>query len=340
MKTRLLIQDSTGFSIVSALVGTSIALIGALALSKMLIDQSKTISYLEDRLSTNSLASEVQMVLAPELACIQSLSGARLSVATDGGNSPPVTIRDRTSTERFKAPQKYDRLEISRIVLNIPTPIPAGGSGEVDFVVSLQRQRGEGFGQLAPITIKKLVHLDPASNVTSCTSLGATGPIEDPSKPPCLKPSLSEAVNASKSWSVPDTTKSITLDLGGSSGSRSSGSGNNKETHTWNIPGQRVTLHLGQTKIGGKTLEAGKELRYEQTSSSVPGKWIYDNVDVGSFRRVIVSGGNVKYEPEAPSHLTNANLGSTCPDENSVAAPRSDSFGSSGSNGSAVTFWK
>ncbi len=172
-----ILDDSSGFSLVSTLVATAILSILSVSLMTLMSQQGRSMNYLEDRMSRISFTKNLSMYLLEKAACEQSLNGVEV-----GADPSVVEIKKADGTVLYSSSptsskNKYDHLEIKKITMKNMTvgTGPSSGMVEVNVVVKSKRSTLGLSGELT-LQATTRVLTDGSSNIIGCGS-GGTGTV-------------------------------------------------------------------------------------------------------------------------------------------------------------------
>jgi len=185
VKKKFSYKDQKGFSLISAVVAAGLMSAIGLGVSNLIIQQSNSVSYLEDRLAKVDLKTKVTSLLSEGSSCANTFGGLGVpAVSTPTqifqtplknviGDDGVVFLETGTSNIDDRL---YQQLEITSINLeNLNVPI--GGSvvetGRVKTVMNVRRTRGLGNIDMAPIELELDVETDVNDLVVSCNVVGA-----------------------------------------------------------------------------------------------------------------------------------------------------------------------
>ncbi len=163
-------KNEHGGSLIGVIISGTIFTIIAAASAQMISNQTASVSYLEDRLSSVDLKGALISTLNNAKACENTFQGKKVT-------RKPITVdqikdaNDDTFIDvtdpRLKS---YDRLDLDNISLNInPNVIPASDSGSMKLRVYPKRQRtGSGPVDLSPVEITLAITTDADQKISSC----------------------------------------------------------------------------------------------------------------------------------------------------------------------------
>lgn len=176
MENKSIILSENGFTIISVIIAASIASVVGLAISTLIVSQSSSVSYLEDRLSTLALDSNLQLNFSDSQACTHSLKGKSIL-----GSQNIMALKDKDANEFVSASpssvlSSYDRLDISAIQLvNVNATNAPGSSGKMNLLVNIERQRNSGPRDLKPKELKLAVTVDASGKIDTCSLTSGSG---------------------------------------------------------------------------------------------------------------------------------------------------------------------
>lgn len=167
--------NQRGFSIIEVLLMSG-AMVAALVGFMSLMDhESKSMNYLEDRLSRVSLESEIRMEFAAGDLCKNLLTGVK--APTNGGHADiggelALAPRKSAMDKIFRSQDgtlTYDRLTITKITLEDSDLTNPDSNGSANLVLYPERIRtGGGPSVLRPIKIKTALAVDADYKIKSC----------------------------------------------------------------------------------------------------------------------------------------------------------------------------
>jgi len=167
-------RNQAGFSLVELMVVATIMGVLTLGMANMFVNQSSSVGYLEDKLSTIELKTTIMSQLFLNESCKNTLGLKSILPTQD-----ITTLVDKDNKEFMKIgdPEKgiFDRLKINSFQLaNVNTTAAANESGLMELLIFTERQRKGGGPQvLAPISISLRVFTSATgSTIEDCAAGG------------------------------------------------------------------------------------------------------------------------------------------------------------------------
>lgn len=181
-----LILNNRGNSLIGVIIAAAVGVIVMSAVAINMVNQAKSVSFLEDRLSRVGFDRQLKNIFTSPNTCGNTLNGG---VVPGLGTERPVNvINDRNNNVIYDLAsadpnlKSFDRLNISSMsLLNIDTPLTLGSSGNMKLNVNLARQRnGGGLDAVAPIELDLFVSTDPVTGrISDCSFTGGVTGVLD-----------------------------------------------------------------------------------------------------------------------------------------------------------------
>ncbi|MEO0336857.1 MAG: prepilin-type N-terminal cleavage/methylation domain-containing protein [Pseudomonadota bacterium] len=157
-----------GFSLIETMIVVGIMGVIALGSMRFIIQQGKTISLMEDRLSRVTLETQLSQELRTDVGCQANLVG--LDLTSDGAQL--IDLKRSDGSIRYSATHailsQYDQLKIDQIsIRNISVPGP-NSSGEVEVEIRTRRQRNNVHKEMRPIQMRFLASTDASNRISHC----------------------------------------------------------------------------------------------------------------------------------------------------------------------------
>ena len=192
-------MKQNGFSLLEVSIAMGVMIFMALGVGSMVLQQSKSIGMLEDRLANVDLKRTLEQALSYLGACDNSF--IHKNMKSESINN--LVLKDHRGSD-FLAPNgDYKSLKIHDIRLS-GSSLVASSSNTLDLIVVVQGRNGEVY---KPHELKIIANLDKNKKITSCGLTGdsfAEAEFEDP-----------VLVSSPTSWHQASKTCFITLSVGG-----------------------------------------------------------------------------------------------------------------------------
>ncbi len=324
------LKNQNGFSMAQVMVAGTIMAIMSVGLAEMISQQSKSITYMEDRMSHQNFKKEIETAMSDDAACTETLNSIILPAIGDDLTNV-TNVVDSAGNEIYNPadPTKsvYDQIKIDSIKLdNIDVPA-INTSGQVKMIFNIKRLRkGGGSESLKSVEIVRNVNVDASFRTVACTG-GSNG-----SSNSCLENDGGRSVSFSHtsldvSHVVPADVKALKFVTNTDSVMQ----GGDNDCHNQTGPASGMFLINGKSEIGGIKLEPGKILRF------VKGSDHRDVVRVYYNNALVASGGNC-YISGIDCHCDDGSLALAQP---VMACPKGSDYSQTPSTSQiSVSFWK
>lgn len=170
-------EGEKGFSIASVMVAAVILSILAAGISQMLINSSRHVSYLEDRLEAQDFKKEIQSLLNDEVACRNTFG--QTSVPTNIREEVTIrSLKDYTGAEPFSQNEPIfpgSRIRVDKIVMTNKDVRPNnGGVGNIKLRLEISRTTTSGVQAMRPLEFLVSVEKAPAGQtIANCMAAGS-----------------------------------------------------------------------------------------------------------------------------------------------------------------------
>jgi len=167
------INKESGFTLIGVMVAAGVASIISVAISQLILQQSSSISYLEDRLSKISLDNELKINFSYADTCKNTLNGKdiladqSLTTIFDTHNNPIIS----------STAGNYDNIKVKNIRLeNVDVPTAPVETGVMKLVIEIERLRGPASSKdVKSLEYDLLVRTDSSSQIDDCTLMTPSG---------------------------------------------------------------------------------------------------------------------------------------------------------------------
>ncbi len=165
---KMSLDSEQGFSLPSVILGASIMSAMGLAFATMLSQMNSTVGYIEDR----SAALDLKHIMALELSSTQACTNSFGGLAANA-NQNLANIKNSNDVIAYQRNQTHDRLNITNFRLEVVNPpIAPSGTGRMNLIVDLDRDRNSGPSSLKPQPIPLSVTSNGAGRIVSCVAIG------------------------------------------------------------------------------------------------------------------------------------------------------------------------
>lgn len=194
--------NNRGNSLIGVMIAAGAGIVILTATATSMVNQGKSVSFLEDRLSRISFDRSLKNGFMSPSTCGNTLVGS--TIPAIGGNQPITVLRDRSNnvivdlSSSNPLLKSFEKLNISQVnLLNIDTPSAPGSSGNMKLEVNLARQRsGGGVDSVAPVELDLFVTTDAVTGaIASCSFLGGVSGVLDDKA--CIMSGLRRTSNSS-----------------------------------------------------------------------------------------------------------------------------------------------
>lgn len=142
-----------GFAIIQVVIAAAIFSLLALAMSNLIIDQKKSIVYLEDQLERVQLIRNLELILADINSCQNTLQGLLI---TSDPSIPVSALKDNRGNDLYQSSSVNGMLRIGQIHLSNSSLTTASTYGFIDINIPIERVRSGGGPKQLKTYVTKL----------------------------------------------------------------------------------------------------------------------------------------------------------------------------------------